>query len=119
MVLIESGVTWLPGFLWRAIKTWRGVRAECPVGERIAGRNDPPPGATDRAADRRAARSEIARPDHQPDRPDDMLLFATDYPHWQFDGDEVLPPGLNPSLIRKMRYDNPRHLSPPRRRTPA
>jgi hypothetical protein len=38
---------------------------------------------------------------------DEMLLFATDYPHWQFDGDAVLPPGLNPSLIRKMRHDNP------------
>jgi len=38
---------------------------------------------------------------------DAMLLFATDYPHWQFDGDAVLPAGLNPSLIRKMRHDNP------------
>ncbi|MGH7154728.1 MAG: amidohydrolase family protein, partial [Acetobacteraceae bacterium] len=38
---------------------------------------------------------------------DEMLLFATDYPHWQFEGDEPLPPGLNPSLVRKMRHDNP------------
>ena len=30
VVLIESGVTWLPGFIWRAIKTWRAVRAEVP-----------------------------------------------------------------------------------------
>ena len=29
-VLMESGVTWLPSFIWRAIKTWRGVRAEVP-----------------------------------------------------------------------------------------
>ena len=29
-VLLESGVTWLPGFIWRAVKTWRGVRAEVP-----------------------------------------------------------------------------------------
>ena len=39
---------------------------------------------------------------------DEMLLFASDYPHWQFDGDDpMLPPGLHPELIRKMRYDNP------------
>ena len=30
-----------------------------------------------------------------------MLLFATDYPHWQFDADEgVLPSGLRPDLER-------------------
>jgi predicted TIM-barrel fold metal-dependent hydrolase len=38
---------------------------------------------------------------------DDMLLFSTDYPHWQFEGDEVLPPGVSPALIRKMTIDNP------------
>ena len=29
-VLIESGVTWLPGFMWRFSKDWRGVRVEVP-----------------------------------------------------------------------------------------
>ena len=38
---------------------------------------------------------------------DEMLLFSTDYPHWQFEGDEVLPPGVSPELIRKMTIDNP------------
>ena len=30
VVLSKSGFTWLPPFLWRANKTWRGVRAEMP-----------------------------------------------------------------------------------------
>jgi len=38
---------------------------------------------------------------------DRMLLFASDYPHWQFEGDAVLPPGLSPQLLRRIRLDNP------------
>jgi hypothetical protein len=36
-----------------------------------------------------------------------MLLFASDYPHWQFDGDAILPFGLHADLQHKMRVDNP------------
>jgi predicted TIM-barrel fold metal-dependent hydrolase len=39
---------------------------------------------------------------------DELLLFSTDYPHWQFYGEEALPDGLPPSLIRKILVDNPR-----------
>ena len=31
---MESGVSWLPAFMWRANKTWRGVRVEVPWVER-------------------------------------------------------------------------------------
>ena len=38
---------------------------------------------------------------------DDLLLFSTDYPHWQFDGDKVLPDGLSDAMIAKILVDNP------------
>jgi predicted TIM-barrel fold metal-dependent hydrolase len=38
---------------------------------------------------------------------DDMLLFATDYPHWQFDGDHAVPDGFSPGILRKIMVDNP------------
>ena len=38
---------------------------------------------------------------------DELLLFSTDYPHWHFDGDKVLPDGLSDAMIRKILVDNP------------
>ena len=38
---------------------------------------------------------------------DELLLFSTDYPHWQFDGMDALPTGLSADLIRKITVDNP------------
>ena len=44
---------------------------------------------------------------------DRMLLFSSDYPHWHFDGDDALPPGLPADLIRKICVDNPLETYPP------
>jgi len=38
---------------------------------------------------------------------DEMLLFSTDYPHWQFDGEQPLPEGLDPGLAAKIMEENP------------
>lgn len=107
VVLIESGVTWLPGFLWRAIKTWRGVRAEVPWVKES-------PATLIRRHVRLTAQPLDAPPDpaELADLIDqigseDMLLFATDFPHWQFEGDEALPPGLPDATANRMMFDNP------------
>lgn len=102
LVLIESGVTWLPAFLWRYSKFWRGVRIEVPWVDRSP---------IDIARDH--VRLTLQPFDGPPDASevgkliehlgsDEMMLFSTDYPHWHFDGDEVLPEGLPASTLDGM-----------------
>ena len=106
VVLIESGVTWLPASLWRVNKTWRGVRAEVPWLNRL-------PADIVRERVRLTAQPLDAPPDArslltvlEQLGSDDMLLFATDYPHWHYDGAEALPSGLPEGLLRKLLVDN-------------
>ena len=40
-------------------------------------------------------------------RSDDILLYASDYPHWQFDGDEPCRRDYPPRCIAKILVDNP------------
>ena len=37
---------------------------------------------------------------------DSLFLFSTDYPHWQFDGDEALPLDLPDEFSRKILSEN-------------
>jgi predicted TIM-barrel fold metal-dependent hydrolase len=107
VVLLESGVSWLPSFLWRAVKTWRGVRAEVPwvkqppatiVSNHVRLTMQPFDAPRD-AAIVAAIIEQIGC--------DDMLLFATDYPHWQFDGNDAVPGGIPSDMLHKIMIDNP------------
>jgi hypothetical protein len=112
VVLIESGVTWLPPCLWRLSKFWRGVRNEVPWIDRSPEEYvrdhvrltlqpfDGPPSA-----------AHIGRILDQL-QCDDMLLFSTDFPHWQFDGEALLPAGIPAALRRKILIDNPKATYP-------
>jgi uncharacterized protein len=108
VVLLESGVTWLPGFLWRAIKTWRGVRAEVPwVSRSPADTIRDNVRLTVQPFDAPADAAIVERIVNQIDD-DRMLLFSSDYPHWQYsDEDGPLPDGLSDSLMQRIRVDNP------------
>ncbi len=106
VVLIESGVTWLPAFLWRAIKSWRALRTEAPWMRRS-------PAELVREHVRLTSQPFDAPSVHEVERimehldSDDILLFATDYPHWHFDGTDAIPPGMAPEAVAKMCRDNP------------
>jgi hypothetical protein len=112
VVLMESGITWLPAFMWRANKTWRGVRVEVPWIDREPAAImrdhfrlttqpfDGPPDATDVADIIEMIGS------------DKMFLFSSDYPHWQFDGDDAIPPHLPADIVSRMCTDNPLETFP-------
>ena len=107
VVLLESGVTWLPNYIWRANKTWRAVRTEVPWVKRAPSEFvrehvrltlqpfDAPPtaGQVTRIAE------EIGS--------DEVLLFSTDFPHWHFDGADAVPDGLPDAMVRRLLVDNP------------
>jgi len=107
VVMIESGLTWLSGFIWRADKTWKGVRAEVPWVNRLPSDilRDHVRFTVQPIDDPDETEGLLRLMDHL--KSDELFLFATDYPHWQFEGDEALPAGLPETLLRKILRDNP------------
>jgi uncharacterized protein len=86
VVLMEGGVAWLPGILWRLDTNWRALRADTPWLERKPSEvvlehvrfTTQPLEHTDGAD---ALLWEMLEAAGAPE----ILLFASDYPHWDFD----------------------------------
>jgi len=118
VVLIESGFTWMPSFLMRADKTWRGLRVDAPWLDRA-------PSTYVRQQVRMTLQPVDAPPEPSQLRKvfdmsgsEQILLFSTDYPHWHFDGDHALPTGMSAELARRIGHDNPLETYP-RLRSPT
>jgi predicted TIM-barrel fold metal-dependent hydrolase len=107
VALVESGFSWLPPFMWRMDKEWKGLRREMPWTTRLP---------SDYIRDH--IRLTLQPIDGPPDAgrllrlidqlgSDDLLMFATDYPHWHFDApEEAVPTGLPELLLRKIMGGN-------------
>jgi predicted TIM-barrel fold metal-dependent hydrolase len=90
--MIEGGFAWLPPLSWRLDSHWKRLKRELPHVKRL-------PSET--------IRDHIwltTQPIEEPHQPEhflelleqgnlyDRLMFATDYPHWDFDApDDILP----------------------------
>jgi predicted TIM-barrel fold metal-dependent hydrolase len=102
VVFLESGWTWLPPLLWRMAKYWYGLRFEIPWADRSP---------TEVVRDQ--VRFSLTPTDAPPDADrlrrlfdhlgsDELQLFSTDFPHAQYEGTEVFPPGFDATLRDKL-----------------
>jgi uncharacterized protein len=86
VVLLEGGVAWLPGILWRLDTNWRALRSEVPWLER-----KPSEVArehirfTTQPLEHTDGHDELLFEMLEAAGAPDTLCFATDYPHWDFD----------------------------------
>jgi uncharacterized protein len=111
IVLIEGGLAWMAPLMWRLDRAWRLLREEAPHLERLPSEVirehvwlttqpiDEPPTAADfvRMFDDMGM--------------DDRIMFATDYPHWDFDSPErAIPSSLGAQRRAAILRDNAHRL---------
>jgi len=109
LALIESGFAWLPAFLWRFDKGWRGLGREVPwarrapsdyVREHVRVALQPVDGPPDPM--------ELLRVIDQLGS-EELLMFSSDYPHrHSAEGLAAMPAGLSDGVAAKLLADNAR-----------
>ena len=111
--MIEGGFGWLPSFCWRLDKLVKRLTNDGPPLSRL-----PSEYIRDQVW---ATTQPMEEPPHKPHALDlidwigwDRLLFASDYPHWDFDDpDAVLPFPVSDVQRRAFYHDNARALYGP------
>lgn len=108
LLIIEAGFAWLPALAWRLDKLWHRMRDEVPhvkrppsdyIRERVWISTQPMEEAP-RPRDVVSVMRDIGM---------DRLLFASDYPHWDFDDPKFgLPPALSAEERDLVRAGNAR-----------
>lgn len=111
-VCLEGGFTWLPHVLWRMDREYKSVRQEVPWVKKMPSHHI--------VGDGRLKLSTQPTEDLTSEElvkvidligSDEVLVFSTDYPHFDFDSPlRSLPASLPKELKRKILYENARAL---------
>jgi uncharacterized protein len=106
VAVVEGGIAWLLDLIWRFDKDWEALRDEVPWLKR-------PPSEYLREFVKLTVQPmpEPAKPEHfaqfvEMTQSQDMLMFSSDYPHWDFDNPLSSLKGLGPDLRRRIQVDN-------------
>lgn len=106
VAMVEGGVAWLPHLLWRMDAEYKALRQQAPFLKMMPSdyvkRNvrlatqpmEEPPNAQ-----QLCQIFDMIDADH-------ILMYASDFPHWDFDEPTRLPRGLGESTIRRILHDN-------------
>src|SRR6266545_4780256 len=108
VVLVEGGVAWLPALLWRLDAEWKALRSEVPwvtklpsayLRDHVRLSSQP----IERPADDRQPLASLEMLDAE-----HLLMFASDYPHWDFDSPTHAFPKLPAALHERIFSTNAR-----------
>jgi predicted TIM-barrel fold metal-dependent hydrolase len=91
LVLVECGVSWIPPILWRLDTDYKALRKETPWLKKLP---------SEYAREHIRVTTQPLETPHNTDNmwpaladigAEDMLMFSSDYPHWDFDDPNMLP----------------------------
>lgn len=106
VALVEGGISWLVHLLWRMDKEYKSLRQEAPLLKRL-------PSAYIRDHIKLGT-----QPMEEPDHVDQLIqifnmidadhtvMYASDYPHFDFDPPQVLPKKLGEATLQRILHDN-------------
>ncbi|WP_170318285.1 amidohydrolase family protein [Paenibacillus thalictri] len=106
VVLVEGGVSWLPALMWRLDAEYKALRYEVPWLKK-----KPSEYLRDHV---RLSSQPLERPDNDQHLlsmlemmdAEHILMFASDYPHWDFDSPKLAFPKLPDALKQNIFYEN-------------
>jgi Predicted metal-dependent hydrolase of the TIM-barrel fold len=104
--LVEGGFAWLPHLMWRMDAHYKGLRQQAPYLKRL-----PSEYLADHVRLTTQPLEEPKKEEHLLQIFDmidaeNILMFASDYPHWDFDEPSVLPRKLSAAAKQKIYHDN-------------
>jgi predicted TIM-barrel fold metal-dependent hydrolase len=105
-LLIEGGFAWLPHLLWRMDAEFKGLRQQAPYLKRMPSDYVKTHVRLGTQPLEEPKRSEHLLQIFDMIDADEILVYASDYPHWDFDEPGKLPRRLSDAARRRILHDN-------------
>jgi uncharacterized protein len=111
VLMMEGGLAWLPGIMWRLDTNWRGLRAEVPwVTRRPSEVLREHIRFTTQPLEHTDGNDELLWSMLEAVGAPDILCFASDHPHWDFDPPDQMLKRLPAAWRDKVMHANAAEL---------